>query len=93
MIEVFKTNVTETAQARYLVDIIHNSFINYMANFDLEDCDRVLRIKCLNGKFDPAMIIKFLEVLGVQAEVLSDVVEIQNKMQLRQEVCTLSHYN
>ena len=45
MIEVFKTNVNKPAQAEQLVQLIQQTFAGYNANFDLEDCDRILRIK------------------------------------------------
>jgi len=44
MIEVFKTNVKHADHAKILVDQIHTTFADYTANFDLEDCDRILRV-------------------------------------------------
>ena len=46
MVEVFKTNVMDRRQAQMLVDQIHQLFKNYHSNFDLEDCDKILRIEC-----------------------------------------------
>jgi hypothetical protein len=45
MIEVFKTNVEETIQAIKIVDILLEHFPNNKINFDLHDCDRILRVE------------------------------------------------
>ena len=44
MVEVFKTNVHDVDQVNLLLNQIHNTFKGYKANFDLEDCDKILRI-------------------------------------------------
>ena len=49
VVEVFKTNVNKRRQANRLLDAIHNAFGNHKANFDLDDCDRILRVQCDNG--------------------------------------------
>ena len=45
MIEVFKTNVNDKKQAHELVSILSKKFIEAKINFDLEDCDKVLRVE------------------------------------------------
>jgi hypothetical protein len=72
MIEVFKTNVVDRDQANRLIVQIQQHFSNYMASFDLEDCDRILVIKCVNGIVHTSMIIDLLKTLGHVAEVLPD---------------------
>jgi len=72
MIEVFKTNVNEEAQAKRLLRQIHITFQDYQANFDLEDCDRILRVKSLSGEVDPYFIIGILRKSGWNAEILPD---------------------
>jgi hypothetical protein len=44
MVEVFKTNVQEATQAEKLVNLLYSSFPARKINFDLEDCDKILRI-------------------------------------------------
>ncbi len=44
MIEVFKTNITCPEKAKQLVKQIHQNFAAYKANFDLHDCDKILRV-------------------------------------------------
>lgn len=45
MVEVFKTNVEDPAQAAKLVGLLQKHITNSSVNFDLEDCDNVLRIE------------------------------------------------
>jgi hypothetical protein len=72
MIEVFKTGVTDPTQADRLRGQIHRAFPRYRANFDLEDCDRILRVEHPGGEVRAAAIIHLLYDLGVQATILPD---------------------
>ncbi|WP_129714025.1 hypothetical protein [Pedobacter sp. SYP-B3415] len=45
MVEVFKTNVKKKKQARLIVLLLERQFPGLRANFDLEDCDRILRVQ------------------------------------------------
>lgn len=72
MVEVFKTNVGEPIFAYILVDQIHQRFADYKANFDLEDCDRILRVKCTTGPVQSSGLIALLHEHGFKAEVLPD---------------------
>lgn len=72
MVEVFKTNVTERCHANMIIERIHQAFAGHQANFDLEDCDNILRVKCINGNISPSCLIELLKNLGYHAEVLPD---------------------
>jgi hypothetical protein len=72
MIEVFKTNVSDQAQANLLVNKIQKKFTDYNANFDLKDCDNILRIKCINGSIEACCVIDLLNDSGFYAEILQD---------------------
>ncbi len=72
MVEVFKTNVDNRDHAQWLVALIHKRFPHYQANFDLEDCDKILRVKSLKDIICPASLISVLKDLGFYAEVLPD---------------------
>jgi len=76
MIEVFKTNISCPEKALQLVQQIHKSFSGYKANFDLEDCDRILRIVSSCGNIT-SYFIEWLQEQGCYAEILPD---IQNKI-------------
>lgn len=45
MIEIFKTNVENEDQAKSLFALLYVQIPAAEINFDLEDCDRILRIK------------------------------------------------
>lgn len=44
-VEVFKTNVRQKRQARVLLNILAKQFPKFKINFDLEDCDKILRVE------------------------------------------------
>jgi hypothetical protein len=74
MVEVFKTDVTGKRQALLVLDQINVLFPHYQVNFDLQDCDRILRIQS-NENINGEAIIAWLKTVDVYAEVLNDVVE------------------
>lgn len=45
MVEVFKTNVRQRRQAKLLLGILQKRFPLFRINFDLEDCDKILRVE------------------------------------------------
>ena len=45
MIEVFKTNVEETAEAKRIIELLLTHFPGSKINFDLHDCDKILRVE------------------------------------------------
>lgn len=71
-VEVFKTNVNRRKYAKVLLTEIHKTFAGYHANFDLDDCDNILRVQCSNGTICPHTMILFLQRFGYRAEVLTD---------------------
>ena len=71
-IEVFKTNVTNVAQAESIVGHIQSAFRDHTANFDLDDCDRILRVVSWGVAIDVMALIQLLKHFGFEAEVLSD---------------------
>lgn len=75
MIEVFKTDVVHPALAGYIIELIEERFQNCRVNFDLADCDHVLRIAS-NKPVDPEEIVLMLKKEGVSIEVLPDTVAI-----------------
>ncbi|MEO6167000.1 MAG: hypothetical protein ABIO46_06995 [Chitinophagales bacterium] len=88
MIEVFKTNVTHPLQASLLIDRIHNAFKEYTANFDLEDCDHILRIVCLSGSIHSEYLINFLKEFGCIAEILPDDDQLEEHALLQRELAS-----
>jgi hypothetical protein len=77
-VEVFKTNVADPEQAKWLVDQIERNFNNCKVNFDLDDCDRILRVVFEEEiQSDPIAIgsvIDLLKNVGCVAEELPDTI-------------------
>lgn len=71
-VEVFKTDVQDREHAKRLIDQIHKTFRSYRANFDLDDCDRILRVKSESGTVQASRLIDLLKDSGFHAEVLTD---------------------
>ncbi len=74
MVEVFKTNVEDCEQANRIVDRIRETFAGYIANFDLEDCDSILRIQSMDAPLESQCIINMMQELGFDAEILEDTI-------------------
>lgn len=58
MVEIFKTDVQGLIAADMLVRSLCRRFPSYRINFDLEDCDRILRVEGVqvdNNEFVQAM--------------------------------------
>lgn len=68
MVEVFKTNVEHTEHSEMLIDQIISHIPNSEINFDLEDCDKILRIEAEDISIQN--IIEILHQNGYHAEVL-----------------------
>jgi hypothetical protein len=72
MVEVFKTNINDEGVANSLLDKIHNTFNDHRANFDLQDCDKILRVRCLAGPVQSYYIMSIVREEGWYAEILPD---------------------
>ncbi len=72
MIEVFKTNINCADKAKYLVELIHETFTCYRANFDLTDCDKILRVVSNTNNMASFYFIEWLKNFECQAEILPD---------------------
>jgi len=57
MVEVFKTNVQKKAQGKMLLSILSEAFPLFKINFDLSDCDKVLRVEGDNMEASTIMIL------------------------------------
>ncbi len=73
MVEVFKTNVCELYQAEMLLDKMRQQFNEYHVNFDLEDCDKILRVEhALKEPVKVLMVMDLIKELGFSIELLPD---------------------
>ena len=69
MVEVFKTNVKGRGQAADLLTGLSRRFPLCTINFDLDDCDKILRIEGHN--ICAATIIELLRLQGYLCEILA----------------------
>jgi len=72
MVEVFKTDVNDKAAATVLIDQIHENFRHCRANFDLDDCDRILRVAGIACESEIYQILNLVRDFGCNAQVLPD---------------------
>jgi len=68
MFEIFKTNVKNPAHATALVVVLQHYLPFAEINFDLDDCDSILRVK--GEKFCTSNIIQLLADLGFECHIL-----------------------
>lgn len=68
MIEVFKTNVHQVTEANKLVALLLNHFPGSRINFDLDDCDKVLRVE--GRHFITEKVMRLMQENGFQCAIL-----------------------
>lgn len=68
MVEVFKTNVEDLPGAAQITAMLSRHFPGCRINFDLEDCDRILRMEGWN--FTPEKVAQLVQQNGFHCSVL-----------------------
>lgn len=68
MVEVFKTNVQKKTQSKMLLCILSEAFPSFKINFDLSDCDKVLRVEGEN--ITALSVVMLVKEHGFNCEVL-----------------------
>lgn len=68
MIEVFKTDIRNKTTAKAILKILKQSFPTSNFNFDLNDCDKILRIE--SNKKNINKVIEVINSQGFRCEVL-----------------------
>jgi SAM-dependent methyltransferase len=72
MIVIFKTDIQDQNQADKVYRALKNILPDAKINFDLEDCDKILRIENLN--VDSSTVVSVLEELGFLGKPMPDKV-------------------
>ncbi|GGE96528.1 hypothetical protein [Flavobacterium limi] len=62
VVEIFRTNVQEEADKNHIINGIQTQFPAYKINFDLEDCDKILRVE--GDELKPENIVEYVTHLG-----------------------------
>jgi len=68
MIEVFATNIVAVQMAEQVREKMQYSFPGTRINFDIDDCDHILRIE--GRSFCVTEILQWLKCQGVMARLL-----------------------
>ena len=68
MVEAFKTNVQKKVQSKMLLCILSEAFPSFKINFDLSDCDKVLRVE--GDNMEALRIIILVKEYGFTCELL-----------------------
>jgi hypothetical protein len=68
MVEVFKTNVRSVRKAKLIIQKLAEEFPAHKMNFDLNDCDKILRVQGTNILQEE--VINAVTALNHQCEML-----------------------
>ena len=79
MIEVFRTNIKTQKDALFIVECLKEAFPQCQANFDLEDCENILRMESKKPDLDTGAVISLVKSHGFRVEILPDVAPICGK--------------
>jgi len=69
-IEIFKTNVNDPESASAIIKRLEATFPSYLFNFDLQDCDRILRVESITGQVNTKDLIAMVKEEKVNIEIL-----------------------
>ncbi len=71
-VEIFKTDVKDNGQAKELLKLMHMKLADCTVNFDLEDCDKILRVETNGDGEDLSQrVISLLTSKGFLCEELA----------------------
>ncbi len=68
MVAIFKTNVTDFSKADEIISMLSHHLPGCKINFDLQDCDNVLRVK--GNNVSPTQIIQLVSSAGAVCTLL-----------------------
>jgi hypothetical protein len=68
MVEIFKTNIEDNSIAENLIRDLNSHFPHSKINFDLDDCDKILRIE--SEIVIPEAVAEIVTCKGFICEVL-----------------------
>lgn len=68
MVEVFKTNIELAHDAADIIQLLSQYFPGARINFDLQDCDRILRMEGI--QFSTTHVMQLVQQNGFHCEIL-----------------------
>ncbi|MDB5141041.1 MAG: hypothetical protein JWR12_2957 [Mucilaginibacter sp.] len=72
MVEIFKTNVNNRKLAGSVLKELHTCFPTCCFNFDLDDCDRILRVQSDGVSIEITKIIQIVKTHFIEVSLLED---------------------
>jgi hypothetical protein len=72
IVKVFKTDVKEEQVARLILFFLQQALSHCTINFDLDDCDKILRIESQQGPIEEEHIQLLVARYGHHCEPLQD---------------------
>lgn len=70
VIEVFKTDVSSGQTATRILEQLSALWPDLKVNFDLEDCDKILRVESKNGKIEIEEILNLVKAENHSINIL-----------------------
>lgn len=67
-VEIFKTDIADFQKAEEIIRLLQEQLPACKINFDLEDCDKILRIQ---GHFEPDYVTQLIKKTGSICEQLA----------------------
>ncbi len=80
MVEVFRTNIQTEKEADFILEELQKAFPDCFINFDLEDCENILRMETEDRTIDAAPFIALVKKHGFAIEILPD--EVPQKLNI-----------
>ncbi len=71
-VEIFKTDVSSKLIGEIIISKLNKSFPDYIMNFDLDDCDKILRVESTNESIDIHKILGLLEANKINIELITE---------------------
>lgn len=65
-VEIFKTGVCKASEAEAVINALLRCFPHYLINFDLDDCDNILRVETGYGHIDEKQVRQLMTELGYE---------------------------
>jgi hypothetical protein len=72
MVEIFRTNVKNRKLAERILKNLQQQLPEYQFNFDLDDCDRILRVQGSCDKMETCKIIQTVQEHLVEILLLEE---------------------
>ncbi len=72
MVEIFRTNVNSKKVAEKVLKSLNARFPACHFNFDLDDCDKILRVQSAGNKIETCTIIEAVQEHEVEALLFED---------------------